>query len=276
MKKIEYKSGVYKIINLNNHKLYIGSTKNFKIRFNDHKKLLRKNKHPNSHLQNAWNKYGETSFEFKPILEVKPEKNLLLMEEQTFIDNLNVCDKNIGYNISGIAGSTLGFKFSEESKQKMSEAKLKSNLKGHHIILTKTLLNKDENQYFINESSNLEISKDKTNPFFNKKHSEESKQKMSEAKRGNKNPHFGLGPMLGKTLTNEHKQKIGSANSGKNNKKSKPVLQYDLEMNLITEWDSAGIASKALNLSVGNIWMCCNNKARTSYGFIWKYKNLKK
>lgn len=274
MKEIELNSGVYKITNKCNGKIYIGSTINFKQRFNDHKKLLRQDKHPNPHLQNAWNKYGEDSFGFEILLKIKPEKDLLLTEEQTLIDELNVFDKNIGYNISKTAGSTLGYKYSEESKQKMSEAKIKSNSVYHNKILKETLFNKDKEQYFFDESIKLDSDKDKTNPFYGKIHTEKSKQKMSEAKKGDKNPHFGKGPMLGKKLKVEHKAKIGSANSGKNNKKSKPVLQLYLEMNVIAEWDSAGIAAKALKLSVGNIWMCCNGKAKTSYGFIWKYKKL--
>jgi group I intron endonuclease len=274
MKNIEFNSGVYKITNKKNGKFYIGSTMNFKQRFNDHKKLLRNDKHPNQHLQNAWNKYGEGSFMFDILLKIKPEKKLLLFEEQTLIDKLNACDKNIGYNLSKIAGSTIGYKYSEESKLKMSYTKLNSNSLYHNKILKKTLLNKDKEHYFINKTIKVKNDKNKTNPFYGKTHSEESKLKMSDAKKGDKNPHFGKGPMLGKKLKSEHKLKIGSANSGKNNKKSKPVLQYDLNMNLIAEWDSAGMAARTLNLSVGNIWMCCNGKARTSYGFIWKYKKL--
>lgn len=273
MKELELNSGVYKIVNTINGKIYIGSSVNFKDRFRDHKKLLRHDKHPNQHLQNSWNKYGEANFEFLILSKIVKDKDLLLKEEQSFIDNLNVCDKNIGYNICNIAGSTFGYKFSEESKNKMSKAKLKSNSKLHNNILIETLVEKDKYQYFSDNDIECDIEKDETNPFYGKRHSEESKKKMSKAKLGVKNPHFNKGPMLGKNFTEEHKSKIGSANSGKNNKKSKPIIQYDLDMNIVAEWDSAGIAARVLNLSVGNIWMCCNNKAKTSYGFVWKYKN---
>ena len=57
-------SGIYKILNNINGKIYIGSTKNFNKRWVTHKYLLRLNKHENKHLQYAWNKYGEVHFEF--------------------------------------------------------------------------------------------------------------------------------------------------------------------------------------------------------------------
>lgn len=275
MEELNSNSGVYKIVNKINGKIYIGSTVNFKDRFRDHKKLLRHDKHPNQHLQNSWNKYGEDNFEFLILSIVIKDKDLLLKEEQKFIDELNVCDNSIGYNISETAGSTFGYRFSEKSKEKMSKAKLKSNSKLHEKILIETLLGKDKDYYFTNESISVNEDKDITNPFYGKRHSNESKEKMSKAKMGNKNPHFNKGPMLGKEFTEEHKNKIGSANSGKNNKSSKPIIQYDLDMNIVAEWDSAGMAARALKLSVGNIWMCCNGKARTSYGFIWRYKNKK-
>lgn len=261
-------SGIYQIKNTINGKLYIGSTINLKQRFNDHKKLLRYNKHPNKYLQSSWIKYGESNFIFELIQEVSHD--LLLIREQYFIDLHSSYDKKKGYNLSKIAGNTLGYKFSEDSKLKMSNSKINLNFKNK-------LKEKSETTDYIylnsDNQKNTNLNVDVNNPFYNKTHSLESKEKMRLAKLGNKNPNYGKGPMLGKKLTEEHKLKIANGNSGKNNKKSKPIIQFDLEMNQIKEWDSAGIAAKTLNLSVGNIWMCCNGKARTSYGFIWKYKN---
>jgi group I intron endonuclease len=261
-------SGIYQIINTTNNKIYVGSSINVKQRFNDHKKLLRHNKHPNNHLQSSWVKYGETNFNFK-IIEFVINDDLLI-REQFYIDLFSSYDSKIGYNLSKTAGSTLGYKFSEESKIKMSNSKINTDSQNK-------LKEKAESTNFIylnlGESNKININIDINNPFYNKSHSEESKEKMRLAKLGDKNPNYGKGPMLGKTLTEENKSKIANGNSGKNNKKSKPIIQFDLELNQIKEWDSAGIAAKMLNLSVGNIWMCCNGKARTSYGFIWKYKN---
>lgn len=259
-------SGIYQIKNVINGKRYIGSTVNLNQRFKDHKKLLRANKHPNKYLQSAWLKYGETNFIFELIEKTNNEE--LILKEQYYIDLYSTHNKKIGYNLSKTAGSTLGYKFSEDSKIKMSNSKINTSTQ-NNIRKKAESTNHQYLNFHILKKENVDIN----NPFYNKTHSEEAKEKMRLAKLGDKNPNYGKGPMLGKKLTKEHKLKISNSNSGKNNKKSKPLIQYDLNMNLIKEWDSAGIAAKMLNLSVGNIWMCCNGKARTAYGFIWRYKN---
>ena len=62
--------GIYSITNINDNKIYIGSTfKSFIGRFKQHYNKLNQNKHPSLYLQNAWNKYGENNFIFR-IVEV--------------------------------------------------------------------------------------------------------------------------------------------------------------------------------------------------------------
>jgi NUMOD4 motif/HNH endonuclease/NUMOD1 domain len=55
----------------------------------------------------------------------------------------------------------------------------------------------------------------------------------------------------------------------------KPITQYDLKGNFIAEFASISYAYKALNKNPksGTIGKCCNNKAKTAYGFIWRYKD---
>lgn len=53
----------------------------------------------------------------------------------------------------------------------------------------------------------------------------------------------------------------------------KKVLQYDLNMNLLDEFKSLAEAARSVNGNHGNISMCCQNKRKTAYKFIWKYKN---
>lgn len=115
------KSGVYHIKNTINNKIYIGSAKNIRNRFNAHKYLLKKNSHDNSFLQNAWNKYGEECFIFE-IIEVC-DLSSLLIREQFYLDLFKSYERNNGYNIIKIAVGNYGYKFSEESRKKMSLAK---------------------------------------------------------------------------------------------------------------------------------------------------------
>lgn len=119
-------SGVYQIRNLVNNKIYIGSSKNLKHRKNhDHISTLKKNKHQNAHLQNAFNKYGEKNFVFE-IIEFCEEKELKDIE-QYWLDRLGAYKREVGYNI---AINTFNHEFSEETKQKMS--KNHANFKGEN------------------------------------------------------------------------------------------------------------------------------------------------
>ena len=55
-------------------------------------------------------------------------------------------------------------------------------------------------------------------------------------------------------------------------KRSKPVLQYDLQGNFIKEWASAMECGRN-GFQQGNIIRCCRGKYKQHKGFIWKFKN---
>lgn len=88
--------GVYKITNVANGKFYVGSSKDIKKRWSQHKNNLNENKHGNIYLQNAWNKYGGKSFKFEIIEECDPA--IQFEREQFYLNELNPFDGN-GYNI---------------------------------------------------------------------------------------------------------------------------------------------------------------------------------
>src|SRR5574344_289754 len=93
------KKGVYKILNIKNGKIYIGSTiTSFKGRFREHFNKLRCNKHLNGHLQGAYNKYGEDCLEVS-ILYFGRDIDDIRNKEQEYIDTLNVCNPEVGYNL---------------------------------------------------------------------------------------------------------------------------------------------------------------------------------
>lgn len=110
-------SGIYKITNIINGKIYVGSAVNLITRQINHFSNLRKCKHCNILLQRAFNKYGEENFIFEILEEVK-DKTKLLEREQYYLDLLGP-----KYNICKIAGSALGRKWTEQSRIKLSNSK---------------------------------------------------------------------------------------------------------------------------------------------------------
>lgn len=55
-------------------------------------------------------------------------------------------------------------------------------------------------------------------------------------------------------------------------KNKKPILQYDLDGNLIREWESAVDAGIELKINHANITKVCKGMRNKSGEFIWKYK----
>ena len=53
---------IYLLINLDNDKIYIGSSTDIKARQDKHISSLGNNKHENNHLKHAYNKYGITAY----------------------------------------------------------------------------------------------------------------------------------------------------------------------------------------------------------------------
>ena len=99
------KVGIYKILNLNDGKFYIGSTNQYFLkRFTQHYSELVRKKHKNQHLQNAWNKHKSDAFSFQ-IVEIISDKRVILEKEQYYLDTLQPF-KHIGYNINPLASGT--------------------------------------------------------------------------------------------------------------------------------------------------------------------------
>jgi len=114
------------------------------------------------------------------------------------------------------------------------------------------------------------------------------KLKISNTLKGNKHSEHKKGKEhgnYGKTKSKEHKQRlkgikkpgVSIAHTGVKKPKisevkSKPVLQYTLENIIIKEWPSAVDASIILNIKVASICNTLKGRAKTSGGFIWKYK----
>lgn len=52
----------------------------------------------------------------------------------------------------------------------------------------------------------------------------------------------------------------------------RPVIQYDLNMNKISEYESISQASKEAKHDMSSIWDCLQGNSKQNKGSIWKYK----
>lgn len=104
------KNCVYRIININNNKVYIGSTIDSERRSLEHFSHLEKGVHINTYLQRAYNKHGKSMFVFD-VIESDLEDSELLKREQHYMDLFNSSNSNFGYNISPYANQPDGRKY---------------------------------------------------------------------------------------------------------------------------------------------------------------------
>ena len=111
------KTGIYMWTNKINGDSYVGSAVNLSRRINNYFSLVFLNKElkkGNSIIYKALLKYGYSNFNLDILEYCLPDE--ILKREQYYIDNLKP-----SYNILKIAGSSLGLKHSEETKQILSE-----------------------------------------------------------------------------------------------------------------------------------------------------------
>ena len=59
---------------------------------------------------------------------------------------------------------------------------------------------------------------------------------------------------------------------GKNNNRTKQVLQLDIDGNVVKKWDSMSDIQKKLGYSVSSVSRWCNNQAKLRNNFIWRFE----
>ena len=178
-------SGIYQITNQANGKRYVGSAVNLTKRWRAHLNTLRHRRHKNPHLQCAYDKYGEEALHFT-VLEFVDDSLQLIPREQVFLDLLSP-----EYNIAPIAGSALGVRHTNATRNRMSQAQ-----RGHRVS--------EKTKRKISEALSGE-----RHPNYGKHLSKEHRKKLGEAIRGERHHYYG------KHLSKEHREKLSKALRGK-------------------------------------------------------------
>ena len=185
--------GIYGIKNLQNNKVYVGQTgESFQRRFWHHRWKLKDNTHDNYHLQAAWNKYGEDSFEFF-IIEIVNDIDCLDDLEIKYIQLYQ--EQKLSYNILGGGGGRRGTPMSDHAKE------IVGNKNRQHMI--------------------------------GKTHSEETKRKMSQSRKGQSYNHYKCTNVLTDDLAKDIKTQLIKGIKGKEIAKSLGI-SYTLVNNILS------------------------------------------
>jgi group I intron endonuclease len=219
-------SGIYKIQNNVTGGIYIGCSQNIEKRFKQHQNRLKRGNHPNLHLQSSVNKHGLENFTFEVLFESYCEEYVLKNLESFFIwsenpeklynivvpedfqtKSINYLDfqerkvkawketvsKNGGLPrktpelkqrqseaVSGEKNGFFGKEHSEETKE-ILRAKAKDRWSNPQERFSQSQRRKE---FFNNPENRAKVGES----FRGRKHSEKTKQKISEKSSGSKNP----------------------------------------------------------------------------------------
>ena len=212
-------SGIYQIQSLYKpERVYIGSATIIKERWNSHLRLLKRGKHYSDKLQRHYNKYGEGDLVFD-IIECGDylDKNHLLSREQGWYIPFEYKNTELPYfNNDKIAGSRLGSKATKETRLKQSIAKKGISLppyaKGYKFTPEQSKRRSEQqvgekNHQFDNHGT-PETNKKKSESHKGKKHKSETIEKLRK---------INLERDYSPVVSNETRQKLSIANKGENN-----------------------------------------------------------
>ena len=289
--KTKTNTGLYRLTNKVNGKIYIGSSIQLDIRWaGGNRKTLRGNYSHNAHLQRAWNKYGEDAFIFDVIEYVPDDTPIKMLQdvyEQKWIDETNCCDSSIGYNIAKIARGG-GFPMTEDAKENL------------RILNT-------------GRKASAETRKKISDGYMPPSDPDGKKLKLVECNLGDKNPMYGKfgkeHPRARRIIQydkSENELKIWDSvndivrelkkdypkivhsnivsccngNLGSaygfvwryaDDMKYKRVRQLSIDGISMSEYDSVKEAAMAVDGRIDSIYKCCWNYTAMAYGFIWEY-----
>lgn len=278
---------VYKIFNLLNGKFYIGSTTDLPRRKSQHLARLRAGKHHCTHLQNAWNRDGEISFSFE-ILEhcAKAEREDL---EQSYIDRLDACNPEVGYNKARKVGQVMGFPHTKESREAMSRARrgvktpnkvkawkaLGESMRGRKRPLDVVDKIRKAN---LGQKRSEETKARLRQINLGRKHSAEAVKKIREASAGRRHSDetkekcrvWQIGVPKPREQVEKQRAALKGRFLGAERYNAKSVVQLTLEGSVLAVYESGATAARETGCHNSLITKVIRGKLKQTGGFIWR------
>ncbi|GEM_PF-2593277 len=228
------------------NKKYIGITTNPELRYDEHR---RHSKRLDTAFYRAVRKYGFENFSYKVLVEVLGEckselwERLIVLEKE-YIEKLDTQNPAHGYNCTAGGDGVVGYKFTPKQLQKISQS-----LKGKMIG--------EKNPRY-----------GKIGTFKGKKHTDETKRKLSLKHSGKK-------------LSEEHKEKIRVTSTGRKHtaesKEKMSAIQKELRakqvycIELDKVFDSVNDASEATSVNRSDIRKVCNGLRIQAKGYTFRW-----
>ena len=249
-------SCIYLWTNLVNGKHYVGQTQNFYNRMRQYNIT-----HGNKYLKNAIAKYTLDNFEIE-VLEKVDKLEDLDLREQYWIDYYCSYEKDKGYNICQFASTTRGYKHTEETRKILSQQKKENPviLLGENNPMYGKVHTKEWKYNHSEWLKNKWETDDNYRNFWHEKMSGENNYFYGKDMSGENNS------MYGKHHTEETKRKISEAKKGKYNGKSTQVICVETQ----EVFESIGKVAKHFNSNVNGIYVALDKENRTCKGYHFK------
>lgn len=246
--KVSKNSGIYKITNKVNGKVYIGQTYDLYYRWNRHRSDLDNNRHSNRHLQSSWNKYGKDNFKY----EIIEKCGLDIIDDREIYWIRNYDSIKTGYNQCEGGLGCRGYKHTEEEIKKMRAVQnpkrvIQFDLKGSIIREwdSASHAGKQLNLYTLSIKNGCE--------------------RKSHVKT--------VGGFIWMYKDEYEKSGLNNYYLSPTKLNTKKINQYDMDMKFIKTWESIKSIVKEFGYSRASISNNCTGKTKYSHGYIWRYSD---
>ena len=250
---------VYIHKNVLNGKMYIGITgKSVKERWRDGKGY-------NGYFKKAIDKYGWDGFKHIVFAVVKNKQEAKRLERK-LIAQYETNNSSKGYNLTEGGEGCWGRIMSEETRRKISVAN-KGKVGWRKGLKATPAQLKSYSKAQLGKTVPCEVRAKISNSLKGRTITEEHRRKIGDAQIGIKNH------MYGKKASSETKELMRKNQpKGKDHKCSVAIVQLDpVDGSVIRTWHSMSDVRRELGIKHCTISDCCRGKQKTSGGFIWRY-----